>query len=762
MSINWPFRLIQILAEKEAAAAGFSAIEPEHMIMGVTKFAGLPEPLLRLMASGAAEIQPLIEDQRKIRDAIIGMGKRPSELRRGLRADMGRGAAAAGEGRPLLSPAALKLIKDAWHHAQARGLQDPMGVDLLEAARRQPPTPLLKAHLKSIDENTEGPSPSGMEGSPPSEDPGPIDLARLTNRLKQLRGQLLETILGQDHAIHAFVEGIFNAEVTASADAKRKRPKGIFVFAGPPGVGKTFLAETGAEILGKPFLRLDMSGYGDAMGVVQLVGAQRSYRGAKPGKLTQFVQDNPHAMLLFDEIEKASLDVIHLFLQILDNGSLEDKFTEANVNFRDTLIIFTTNAGRMLYADGAATGAVLHRRTILSALEQEMDPRTHKPFFPQAICSRMATGYPVMFNRLGVGELVQIAEKEMQRVGALFEQAHGKRFDIDPAVPLCLVLREGARTDARTVRSQAEIFCKNAFFNLLRHMSTDHLQTVLDNAKLVRFCVENPHDGQFDKALADVMQPPGRAKLLLAARSQVLAAAAGIDGIEIAFANDMDAAKTLIATDEFDLALVDPWIESLEPAHVPSGTDMDAYLGLTVAGFDKAPIGARLLRRGIELLRCLNESPESPPAFMLNLVAPTASSVDDELLMSAARYGVRGAIDLTCKIDGLSFEDGVRFDADDIAAFEQRLHQRVLRIRRERGVAGIVGQGKALAFDTVPAVVANGAEMLIRLRGLRVVNSPAADDVGGLISDAERPAMGFDDVFGADQAKLELRHIVDC
>lgn len=52
--------------------------------------------------------------------------------------------------------------------------------------------------------------------------------------------------------------------------------------------------------------------------------------------------------------------------------------------------------------------------------------------------------------------------------------------------------------------------------------------------------------------------------------------------------------------------------------------------------------------------------------------------------------------------------------------------------------------------------------MLIRLRGLRVVNSPAADDVGGLISDAERPAMGFDDVFGADQAKLELRHIVDC
>lgn len=88
-------------------------------------------------------------------------------------------------------------------------------------------------------------------------------LEELTARLRLLRSDLLEKVFGQDHAIEAFVEGLFSAEVVGSADRQRKAPRAVFVFAGPPGVGKTFLAELGASHLNRPFKRFDMSAYSD-------------------------------------------------------------------------------------------------------------------------------------------------------------------------------------------------------------------------------------------------------------------------------------------------------------------------------------------------------------------------------------------------------------------------------------------------------------------------------------------------------------------
>ena len=254
-----------------------------------------------------------------------------------------------------------------------------------------------------------------------------MGMGELTRTLKQLRSELLEKIFGQDHAVNTFVEGLFSAEVLASADKERKKPRAVFLFTGPPGVGKTFLAENGTKALGRTFERFDMSSYSDhQVSVHLLTGVQRSYQGAHPGELTGFVKKHPNAVLLFDEIEKAHLNVIHLFLQILDQGTLEDQFTEEDVSFRDTIIIFTTNAGRKLYDDPNASGVHMantnfQRKTILNALESEKDQRTGRPFFPQAIVSRMATGYPLMFNHLGVNELERIAAAEIPCANRLFQ-----------------------------------------------------------------------------------------------------------------------------------------------------------------------------------------------------------------------------------------------------------------------------------------------------------------------------------------------------
>ena len=275
-------------------------------------------------------------------------------------------------------------------------------------------------------------------------------LEDLTARLRTLRTDLMAKVFGQDHAVQAFVEGLFNAEVVATSDRERKSPRAVFVFAGPPGVGKTFLAELGASHLNRPFKRFDMSAYSDHQQQTALVGFEESYKGAQPGVLTGFVEKNPNAVLLFDEIEKAHLNTIHLFLQILDAGRLEDKFLKRDISFTDTTIIFTTNAGRKLYDHSSDNGvrsanAAFHRKTILDALENETDSRTGKPFFPPAICSRMATGYPVMFNHLRVNELERVVQAELGRVAGLLERQYRKQVKFQELLPMCLVLREGAQ-----------------------------------------------------------------------------------------------------------------------------------------------------------------------------------------------------------------------------------------------------------------------------------------------------------------------------
>ncbi|MDR0222116.1 MAG: AAA family ATPase [Oscillospiraceae bacterium] len=100
-----------------------------------------------------------------------------------------------------------------------------------------------------------------------------------------------------------------------------------------------------AEELSMPFKRFDMSAYSDSYAHLGLIGFEKTWKSSVPGELTIFVKENPYCILLFDEIEKAHLNTINLFLQILDAGRLTDKYTEETVSFRNTVIVFTTNAG---------------------------------------------------------------------------------------------------------------------------------------------------------------------------------------------------------------------------------------------------------------------------------------------------------------------------------------------------------------------------------------------------------------------------------
>ena len=189
---------------------------------------------------------------------------------------------------------------------------------------------------------------------------------------KRIQDTLLSSVFGQDQAVTSFVSGYFQSEIAAFTGKKRNRPAASFLFAGPPGVGKTYLAEKSAEALGLPYRRFDMSEYSDNDSLVEFCGSDNVYKNGKAGNVTDFVAKNPHCVLLFDEIEKAHISIIYLFLQILDAGRIRDNFTDEEVSFSRAIIIFTTNVGKNLYEDPSVINlSSIPRKKILKALETE-------------------------------------------------------------------------------------------------------------------------------------------------------------------------------------------------------------------------------------------------------------------------------------------------------------------------------------------------------------------------------------------------------
>lgn len=167
---------------------------------------------------------------------------------------------------------------------------------------------------------------------------------------------LKKRVVGQGKAIESIARAVRRAR---TGFKNERRPSGSFIFLGPTGVGKTELAKTLAEFLfGKQdhLLRIDMSEYMESHAVSRLIGAPPGYIGYDDGgQLTEFVRRKPYSIVLFDEIEKAHHDVFNILLQIMEEGNLTDT-KGRKVNFRDTIIIMTSNIGAKEIQKGGRVG----------------------------------------------------------------------------------------------------------------------------------------------------------------------------------------------------------------------------------------------------------------------------------------------------------------------------------------------------------------------------------------------------------------------
>ncbi|MEY2551217.1 MAG: ATP-dependent Clp protease ATP-binding subunit ClpC, partial [Verrucomicrobiota bacterium] len=169
-----------------------------------------------------------------------------------------------------------------------------------------------------------------------------------TQKLLAMEGDLKQRVIGQDEAVTAISKALRRSR----ADLKDpKRPIGSFVFLGPTGVGKTFLARTLAEFMfgdSDALIQIDMSEYMEKFTASRLIGSPPGYVGYEEGgQLSEAVRRRPYSVVLFDENEKAHPDVMHLLLQILEDGKVTDSLGR-KIDFRNTIIIMTSNIGAEL------------------------------------------------------------------------------------------------------------------------------------------------------------------------------------------------------------------------------------------------------------------------------------------------------------------------------------------------------------------------------------------------------------------------------
>ncbi|MGB9156386.1 MAG: ATP-dependent Clp protease ATP-binding subunit, partial [Chthoniobacterales bacterium] len=237
-----------------------------------------------------------------------------------------------------------------------------------------------------------------------------------TEKLLKMEEELKGKVIGQDEAVTAISKALRRSR----ADLKDpRRPIGSFIFLGPTGVGKTFLAQTLAEFMfgdRDALIQIDMSEYMEKFTASRLIGSPPGYVGYEEGgQLSEAVRRRPYSVVLFDEIEKAHPDVMHLLLQILEDGKITDSLGR-KIDFRNTIIIMTSNVGadilrRQTTMGFAATKPLGEHE--FEAMRDRLLEEAKKVFKPEFI-NRLDD--IIVFHQLTKADLMQIVELEVAKV----------------------------------------------------------------------------------------------------------------------------------------------------------------------------------------------------------------------------------------------------------------------------------------------------------------------------------------------------------
>ena len=327
-------------------------------------------------------------------------------------------------------------------------------------------------------------------------------------KLKSMTAKVKGIVIGQDEAVDKLVLAVKRARIGIKDPTK---PVGSFIFLGPTGVGKTYLAKVMAkELFGSEnaMIRIDMSEYGEKFNVSRLVGPPPGYVGYEDGgELTEAVRRKPYSIILLDEIEKAHPDVYNILLQVLDYGVLTDNLGR-RVDFKNTIIIMTTNVGsRKLKDFGTGIGFSVNSDNIQKNQNAVIDKELKKLFSPEFL---NRVDEVVMFNSLTKENIGNIVDVEIKNTILRLKDI-GYEINITPSLKDYLFEKGydqeyGARPLKRAIQKHIEDRITDAIINdeivvgdriLLRY------DKVLSEVKLIKLSSKDIDDIESEDLLTD-------------------------------------------------------------------------------------------------------------------------------------------------------------------------------------------------------------------------------------------------------------------
>ena len=279
-----------------------------------------------------------------------------------------------------------------------------------------------------------------------------------TEKLLKMEEELKTRVIGQDEAVIAISKALRRSR----ADLKDpRRPIGSFIFLGPTGVGKTFLARSLAEFMfgdADALIQIDMSEYMEKFTASRLIGSPPGYVGYEEGgQLSEAVRRRPYSVVLFDEVEKGHPDVMHLLLQILEEGKITDSLGR-KIDFRNTIIIMTSNVGAEFIKRQTAMGfGAIAGHESYEAMRDKILEESKRVFKPEFL-NRLDD--MIVFHQLERSDLVQIVDLEVAKVVDRV-RAKNIRIQLDPTAVEFLINKGydptyGARPMRRAVERYLE------------------------------------------------------------------------------------------------------------------------------------------------------------------------------------------------------------------------------------------------------------------------------------------------------------------
>ena len=544
-----------------------------------------------------------------------------------------------------------------------------------------------------------------------------MDIINVSYKADDLHKALSAMVYGQDNAISTFVSAFFQSEMMALLSDKRHQPRATFLFAGPPGTGKTYLAEQAAIALKLPFKRFDMSEYVDKESHIEFAGSDKVYKNGKEGNVTSYVSRTPKSLLLFDEIEKAHPNVINLFLQILDAGRIRDNFTDNEVSFEKSIVVFTTNVGKEMYEDLSIDLRSVSAKSVLRAISKEINPVTNAPAFPTAICSRFASGNIIMFNRLEPTDIFNIIENEINIGITQFGREVGLEVNVDKEVIVSLLLAQGGNIDARMAKGKGRSFLFTEIHSLFRLLLMGNAPISLAGIEKIKFKTEvekgNP-------AYDFLHSKPKNPAIVFCSPEDAKIYKNMIKGVNVVFVSQIEDAKKALEknTPLFVITDLKYGIKNAEKT-----MDID---DIQSEGRDFFDYVRRYYTSPIYALICGDE----------------ISDIEKHTLIC---HGAKGA---------------VNFNGDK-KLFTEQMENIVFNELFRKRLSELSDSNKVLTFKTRQHLSDDKTIAEITLFGFDLAVAVDAEDNQDILNDVKKPNVLFDDVIGAQNSKDELKYFIN-